>query len=115
MMLNLFKKVFRTQEHKLSKVEYWKKWELFELFDDLHEALKLLSLIHCVKGSEFEKFKLDFEEELGDLEGDNVADFTKIWEWFSPGNKWDNLVGPEGEELGKRIFRRTDRWKYGSR
>jgi hypothetical protein len=108
--MNLFQKLFRTKEKKLSKVDYWRKWELFELFDDLHKAEKLLNSRQS-SGDRAEKFKTEFIEELGEIEGDNVADFTRVWEWFSPNKEWDNVVGVEGKEFGKRIFQRTDRWK----
>ena len=108
--MNLFQKLFGTREKKLSKIEYWKKWEILELFDDLHEAEQLLNSRNF-DGDRDEKFKAEFLGELGEIEGDNVADFTRIWEWFSPNNEWDNVVGPDGEELRKGIFKRTDRWK----
>jgi len=108
--MNLFQKLFGTKEKKLSKIEYWKKWEIFELFDDLHEAEQLLNS-RISNGERDEKFKIEFIDALGEIEGDNVADFTRIWRWFSPNSDWDNIVGRDGEELGKRIFTRTDRWK----
>jgi hypothetical protein len=107
--MNLFKKLFGIREKKLSKIEYWKKWELFELFDDLREAEQLLN--SKKSNGERDKFKTEFMDELGEIETDNVADFTRIWEWFSPNKEWGNVVGPDGQELGKRIFKRTDRWK----
>ncbi|RAV97619.1 hypothetical protein DQQ10_27530 [Pseudochryseolinea flava] len=103
-------KIIRDKGEKLSKIEYWKKWEIFELFDDLHEAEQLLNSRKS-KGYRHDKFKTEFTEEFGEIEGDNVADFTRIWQWFSPNNEWDKVVGPEGEELRRRIFKRTDRWK----
>jgi hypothetical protein len=97
---------------KLSKVDYWKKWELFELFDDLHAAEKLLTDITTGKEeSEFAQFKNEFLEELYEIKGDNVADFTRIWEWFAPTKEWDTLVGERGKQLGDNIFRITDKWK----
>jgi hypothetical protein len=108
--MNFFQKIFWTKKKRLSKADYWKKWELSELFDDLHEAEQLLNSRQA-NGDRDEIFKTKFIEELGEIEGDNVADFTRVWEWFSPNNEWDNLVGSEGKELGKRIFQRTDRWK----
>lgn len=109
-VMDFFRKIFGTNKKRFSKVDYWKKWQLFELFDDLHGAEQLLNSTQP-NGGRGENFKTEFIEELGEIEGDNVADFTRFWEWFSPNNEWDNLVGSEGRELGKRIFQRTDRWK----
>jgi hypothetical protein len=109
--MNLFQKLFGTREKKLSKIEYWRKWEFFELFDDLHDAEKLLTSGQFNANSEVEKFKAEFIEELYEIEGDNVADFTIMWTWFSPNNEWDRITGSKGNELGKRIFQRADRWK----
>jgi hypothetical protein len=109
--MGFFQKLFGTTEKRLSKVDYWKKWEVFELFDDLREAEKLLNSRRYKGNEDIEKFKNKFIEEFTEIEGDNVADFTRIWQWFSPGREWDNQVGAEGKELGKRIFQRTDRWK----
>jgi len=61
--------------------------------------------------SQFLKFKNDYIEELYEIEGDNVADFTRIWEWFTPTKEWDILVGQVGNNLGNNIFRITDKWK----
>jgi len=96
---------------KLSKVDYWKKWELFELFDDLHKAEHLLTNIKSDDNSQLLKFKIDYIEELYELKGDNVADFTRIWDWFTPTKEWDTLVGQRGKQLGNNIFRIADRWK----
>jgi hypothetical protein len=109
--MNLFQKLFGRRGKQLSKIEYWRKWEIFELFDDLHEVEKLLTSGQFHANSEVDKFKAEFIEELYEIEGDNVADFTRMWIWFSPSNKWDSIVGTKGNELGKRIFQRTDRWK----
>ena len=68
--MNLFQKLFGTREKKLSKIEYWKKWEIFELFDDLHEAEQLLNS-RKYDGDRDEKFKTEFIGEFGEIEGDN--------------------------------------------
>jgi len=39
----MFKGLFKKKKNQLSKIEYWKKWELSELITDLHKAEKLLS------------------------------------------------------------------------
>jgi hypothetical protein len=109
----MFKRLFQKHHSdKLSKIDYWKKWELFELFDDLHKAEKLLSDIATVKQQDdILNFKSKFVEELYEIEGDNFADFTRIWEWFAPTKEWDTLIGKTGKEIGNNIFRITDNWK----
>ncbi len=109
MLKRLFKK---RNSDKLSKIDYWKKWELFELFDDLHKAKRLLIDIGNDKNeSVFFKFKEDYIEELYEIEGDNITDFTRIWEWFTPTKEWDIFGGQQGKELGNNIFRIADKWK----
>jgi hypothetical protein len=96
----------------LSKIDYWKKWELFTLFDDLHKAEQILVDIAIDKNkNSLLKFKMDFIKELYEIESDNVADFTRIWDWFAPSKEWDTLVGESAKELGCDIFRITDKWK----
>ena len=109
----MFKRLFqKTNSDRLSKVDYWKKWELFELFDDLHKAEKLvIDILNEKNDDKLIKFKSEFIEELYEIEGDNVADFTRIWEWFSPTKDWDIFVGQQGHELGSNIFRIADKWK----
>ena len=42
--MSFISRFFRSNRpDKLSKVDYWKKWEFFELLDDLHKAEKMLS------------------------------------------------------------------------
>jgi len=109
----MFKRLFQKRNSdKLSKVDYWKKWELFELFDDLHKAERLLiEIVNERNDSKFLKFKEDYIEELYEIKGDNVADFTRIWEWFTPTKEWEIFAGQEGKEFGNNIFRITDNWK----
>ncbi|HEY1055276.1 hypothetical protein [Emticicia fontis] len=99
-----------TSTGKLSKIDYWKKWELFELFDNLHQAEKLLlDRARENNDSQLLNFKNDFIEELYELKGENVPDFTRIREWFSPEKEWDRMVGQSGKEIGNNIFRITDK------
>jgi hypothetical protein len=111
----MFKQLFYKKTKKtdrLSKVDFWKKWELFELFEDLHKCEKLLIEISQENhDNQFLKFKDDFIEELYVIEGDNVADFTRMWQWFTPTNQWETLVGEKGKEIGANVFRITDKWK----
>jgi len=109
----MFKRLFQKRNSdKLSKVDYWTKWELFELFDYLHKAERLLTDIGNDKGAgEFLKFKKDFTEELYEVKGDNVANFTRIWEWFTPTKEWEIYSGQQGKKLGNNIFRIVDKWK----
>ncbi|TPD67000.1 hypothetical protein [Flavobacterium microcysteis] len=104
--------MLKRLSEKLSKVDYWKKWELFELFDDLHRGEKLLIEIASKNSeSQFLKFKDNYIEELYEIEGDNVADFTRIWEWFTPTKEWETLLSEKGKEIGDNVFRITDQWK----
>lgn len=111
----MFKRLFNIKakhSKRLSKVDYWKKWELFELFDDLHKGEKLLIEIASDNiQSQFLKFKDDYIEELYDIEVDNIADFTRIWEWFTPKKEWETLLGEKGKVIGDNVFRITDKWK----
>ena len=107
----MFKRFFQKQNsNKISKIDYWKKWELYELFDDLHKAE---TVINNIKNNDeaFINFKNDFIEELHEIEGDNVADFTRVWEWFKSAKEWELFCGDEGSELKTNIFRITDKWK----
>lgn len=109
---NMFKRFFEKDgPERISRMDYWKRWELLELFDDLHLAEQLLNENQLEPGTGFEEFKYQFIEELYEVEGDNVPDFIRIWEWFKPNNQWDIIMGNAGKDLGLRIYYRTDRWK----
>lgn len=112
-MFVLFKRFFqKNNSNELSKVEYWKKWNLHELFKNLHKAEQFLNEIESSKvDDEFFKFKNEFIEHLYEIEGDNVADFTTIWEWFKPKKEWETFCGKDVNEIGKTIFNITDHWK----
>ncbi|WP_207535679.1 hypothetical protein [Desertivirga arenae] len=100
--------------HRLSKSDYWRKWELFELFKDLRRAEELLIEVTAeAEESIPAEFRDVFIEELGDLEGANIPDFTTIWNWFTPGREWDCVVGDKGKDLGRNIFRISNKWKRG--
>lgn len=60
---------------------------------------------------QFLKFKNVYIEELYEIEGNNLADFTRIWEWFTPTKEWEMLLGDKGKEIGDNVFRITDKWK----
>ncbi len=111
----MFKRLFSKKikhSDRLSKVDYWKKWELFELFDDLYKGEQLLiEMARDNFESQFLKFKDDYIEELYEIEGDNVADFTRIWGWFTPTKEWETLLGEKGKKIGDNVFRITDKWK----
>lgn len=109
----MFKRLFQKRNpDKLYKADYWKKWELYELFDDLHKAKKLLiDILNKKDDDKLLKFKTEFIEELCEIEADNVADFTRIWEWFTPTKEWELFCGQQGQNLGRNIFRIADKWK----
>jgi hypothetical protein len=112
---SMFNRLFNKKakhSDRLSKVDYWNKWELFELFDDLHRGEQLLiEITNDNSEGQFLKFKKEYIEELYEVEGDNVADFTRIWEWFKPTSEWEVLLGDKGQIIGSNVFRITDKWK----
>ena len=110
----MFDRLFKKKSRELSKIEYWKKYGLFELFSDLHLAKKMLSEFkggYSGKFTSAEEFYDTFVEHLHEIESDNVADFTQIWNWFAPTCAWDDFTGKQGEELGNRIFEKVNDWK----
>jgi len=112
--INIMHKRFfqKRKSDGISKIDYWKKWELFELFDELHKAENfLIDILDKKNDDELIKFKKEFIEELYEIEGDNVADFTRIWEWFTPTKEWEILLGDKGQKIGRNVFRITDKWK----
>ncbi|RQO77755.1 hypothetical protein DBR40_07205 [Pedobacter sp. KBW01] len=100
----------KKTEPVLSKVDYWKAFELYALFDDLDKVMAVLEQMDDTR-IDFIAFKDWFSEELGELEGANVPDFTRVWLWFSPGAEWDRVTGKQGAELGRSVFKRADWWK----
>jgi len=102
----------------MSKMEVWKKYELFELFNDLDDAKKILAEIQGGYSGNFlsaEDFCKSFEEELYDLNHQNVPDFRQICLWFAPTSAWDDFVGFNGMELANRILERASRWDDAQR
>jgi hypothetical protein len=95
---------------KLSKIEYWKKWEFFELLNDLHSALELL-IKRNLSTKEADEFRIALEENIDDIEFGNQTDLSYIWMLFSTGGQWDVIMGQNDREIRERIFERTDRWK----
>jgi len=107
----MFKGIFRNT--KPSKVETWKKFNLFELFNDLDKAEKILSELSGGYSGRFkdsEEFYKEFVEELNDLKYQNVPDFERICIWFAPTSAWDDFVGTNGMELANRIYDRANKW-----
>ncbi|WP_435522441.1 hypothetical protein [Chryseobacterium indoltheticum] len=96
----------------LSKVEYFEKYQLKELFNLLHQAEELLEEISSENSnSDFLNFKNLFIEEIYELEGDNIADFTNIWNWFQTDKEWNQFTGLSGKEIGVQILNITTNWK----
>ncbi|TXE15456.1 hypothetical protein ES731_15355 [Psychroflexus gondwanensis] len=110
----MIKRFFKEKPERLSKVEYWKKWEFFELVEDLHKAEKLLAEFKGGYSNQFDSAQ-DFHSHLvdfiNDIEYGNRIDISELWIWFAPTCAWDDLVGLVGIEIGNRIFERVDNWK----
>ncbi|MCL1674005.1 hypothetical protein [Elizabethkingia meningoseptica] len=94
----------------LTKFEYFEKFQLIELFGLFHQAEKLMKL-YKNSDPEFKQFKDDFIEEIYEIEHDNVADFTRVWNWFKPDHEWNKVTQNEGKALGNQIFKIVDYWK----
>jgi len=81
----MIKWIFKNGKKEPSKIETWKKFELFELFNDLDKAEKILTeLIVGNSGNsvDMKEFHKEFVEELSDLKHQNVPDFERICIWF---------------------------------
>ncbi|RBQ11538.1 hypothetical protein [Pedobacter miscanthi] len=91
-------------------MDYWKAFELYALFNDLDRVMAVVEHRDDTR-IDFIAFKDWFRDELSELEGANVPDFSRVWLWFAPGSDWDRLMGKQGFELGRSVFKRADRWK----
>lgn len=114
--MNFFK-LFSKKPERLSKVDYWTKWEFFDLLEDLHKAEKLLANFRGGYSGKFlsaESFHKALIEAIDDIEEGNQIDLTRFYYWFAPTCEWDDFVGLEGEELGNRIFERVNKWKISN-
>ena len=108
---------FKKRKSESTKVETWKKFELFELFIDLDKAEQILSKLSGGYSGNFvsaEEFYKVFTEELNDLKHQNVPDFKQVCIWFAPTSAWDDFVGIDGMELGNRIYERANNWNKSS-
>ena len=113
-MKNFINKIFGNKPERLSKIDYWKKWEFFELLDDLHEAEEFLLNFKGSYSGEFlsaESFHEALVDAIDGIEEGNKTDLTKFYIWFAPKSQWDELTGANGMELGNRIFERVNKWK----
>ena len=112
--MGFFKDLFeRRKPDALSKVDYWKKWEIFELLEDLHAAEKMLANYQGGYSGEFlsaQEFHETLLEAIDDIEFGNQTDLTRFLIWFAPTCAWDDFVGIEGLELGNRIYERVNKW-----
>ncbi len=108
-LLNRFFK--KGKKPRLSKLEFWAKFELYDLIQDLKVSFQILDQINDPTNLILKEFIEDFEEELFNVSHDNFPDFTQIWEWFEPAGKWNIMVKNDYEELRKRVYFRADRWK----
>lgn len=101
----------------ITKIEYWKKWQIPELIEELHLAAILLS--DCNDGYSHEyisiqEFCNELNEEISELEHANRdvgIQLNKIYDWFVPTSVWDDYTGKKGEQLGNIIFEKVNRWK----
>lgn len=115
----MFKNIFNRKKthvysktNGLSKIEYAEKYQLKKLFTLLHQAEELIEESTLTNSDvQFLKFKNVFIEEIYELEGDNVADFTKIWNWFKPNREWIQFTESNGTEIASQIFTITNIWK----
>lgn len=111
--MSIFNKWFKSNRpRRLTKLEYWDKWELNDLISDVELAYKLIS--ECALKEEsphITYFKENLEMELFDLTHDNVPDFSRIWHWFRPQGEWSQLTDNLNEELREQIYYRSTRWK----
>lgn len=117
-MKNFISYIFSSRPDKLSKCEYWERWEFFDLIEDLYEAEKLLSRYSGGYSDQFlsaEEFHNALINKIDDIEFGNQTDLSELWTWFAPTSAWDDFVGEEGEYLGNRIFTRLDKWMKGNK
>ena len=109
----MFKGLFKKRKNTPSKIETWKKFELFELFNDLDKVKKTLSKLYegdSEVSENAKKFYQEFLEELNDLKYQNVPDFERICIWFAPNSSWNYFNGIAEIELGNRIYERANNW-----
>ena len=109
----MLKNLFQNKSNKLTKIEYWKKWDFFDLLKDLHKAEKLLSEYTGGYSGSFlsvEEFHEAFIEAIDDIEFGNQTDLTRFYFWFAPTCQWDDFVGLDGQDLGNKIFERVSNW-----
>jgi len=96
----------------LSKIEYFEKYYIKELFELLHQAEELLQEISVENSNiDFLNFSKLFIEEVYELEGDNIADFINIWNWFQADKEWNQFTGSDGKEIGLKILNIITNWK----
>lgn len=106
--MTFLNKLFRKKKG-LSKLEFWKKFELYDLIKDLNTAKSIIDNDSESTNSELYSFVSDFDEELYNVSFDNVPDFTQIWKWFKPNGLWQKYY--QNEELRAKIYARSDKWK----
>lgn len=101
-----------SKADRLPKIEYFEKYQIKELFTLLHQAEELLEEISIENSNnDLLKFKKLFIEEVYELESDNIADFTNIWNWFQTDKEWNQFTGLKGEKIGIKILNITTNWK----
>jgi hypothetical protein len=114
MLYKFLKRIFNKKtSNKLSKGQYWEKFELIKLFEDLFKAEILLKELIQENTNDIalQKFTELFTNELYYIEADNVPDFTNIMNLFKPGGEWNSFPFLKENQLGMDIYRRSNRWK----
>lgn len=101
-----------SKTDRVPKIEYFEKYQIKELFTLLHQAEELLEEISIENSNnDLLNFKKLFIEEVYELESDNIADFTNIWNWFQTNKEWSQFTGLKGEKIGVKILPITTKWK----
>ncbi|MEP4091617.1 hypothetical protein [Reichenbachiella sp.] len=111
--MSILSKLFSSNQPKrLSKLDYWAKWELNALIDDIELAYQLISEINVDNRDPHLYYFIEgLELEIFDLTHDNVPDFSNVWHWFRSNGEWSQWTKGQNEELRERIYFRSNRWK----
>lgn len=106
--------MYSKKPQKLSKVDYWKRWEFFELLHDLKLVEALLEKLFGA--NEFDQtIEGDTHAKLmgaiDDIEFGNSKDLVEIDELFQSGSKLHELLEDKEPEIIRNIQSRVNNWK----